>query len=171
MRLAVTYPPLCERSVLLPERPELMEKSVGDCLSVMLQEDMLMGRDRLYGSRFNAEADTTVKSRPKHFRHTTGICVFSTRTFALSQFLLTLMGGFVRSSTSSQRLRDKSVQERQRGIHLDTSISFKVLFQFSTQALITEKMLFVLTSNGSLEASRGSTRAFNSESWLRCCSS
>lgn len=41
-----TYPPLCERSVLLPERPELMDNRVGECLSAMLQEDMLMGRDR-----------------------------------------------------------------------------------------------------------------------------
>lgn len=49
-----TYPPLCERSVLLPDRPELMDRSVGDCLSVMLQEDMLMGSDRPYGSRLSA---------------------------------------------------------------------------------------------------------------------
>lgn len=57
-----TNPPLCERSVLSPDRPELMDNSVGDCLSAMLQEDMLMGRDRLYGSRFNAEADNTVRT-------------------------------------------------------------------------------------------------------------
>lgn len=49
--------------MLLPERPELMDNSVGDCLSVRLQEDMLMGRDRPYGSRLNAEADATVKKR------------------------------------------------------------------------------------------------------------
>lgn len=42
-----TYPPLCEMSVLSPDRPELMDSSVGDCLSAMLQEDMLIGRDRL----------------------------------------------------------------------------------------------------------------------------
>lgn len=57
-----TYPPLCERSALSPDRPELMDSSVGDCLSVMLQEDMLMGRDRPYGSRLRAEADHTVRT-------------------------------------------------------------------------------------------------------------
>lgn len=56
-----TYPPLCDRSVLLPDRPELMDSSVGDCLSAMLQEDMLMGRDRPYGSRLSAEGDITVR--------------------------------------------------------------------------------------------------------------
>lgn len=88
--------------MLLPERPELMDMSVGDCLSVMLQEDMLMGRDRPYGSRLNAEADTTVKNRPKQICRPAEIA-FLTRTFALSQFLLPLMGGLVRSSTGSQR--------------------------------------------------------------------
>lgn len=102
MKLALTYP-LCERSVLLPERPELMDNSVGDCLSVMLQEDMLMGRDRPYGSRLNAEADTTVRNRPKQICHCTEIA-FLARTFALSQFLLPLIGGLVWSSTGSQRL-------------------------------------------------------------------
>ena len=57
-----TYPPLCESSVLSPDRPELMDNSVGDCLSAMLQEDMLMGRDRPYGSRLNAEADNSVRT-------------------------------------------------------------------------------------------------------------
>lgn len=65
MHIVSTYPPLCERSVLSPDRPELMDNSVGDCLSAMLQEDMLMGRDRPYGSRLNAEADVTVKNKPK----------------------------------------------------------------------------------------------------------
>lgn len=73
MKSAFTYPPLCERSTLLPERPELRDKSVGDCLSVVLQEDMLMGRDRPYGSRLNAEADTTVKNRPEQICHPTDI--------------------------------------------------------------------------------------------------
>lgn len=85
--------------MLLPERPELMDKSVGDCLSVMLQEDM--GRDRPYGSRLNAEADTRVKNGPKQICHPTEIA-FLTGTFALSQFLLPLMGGLVWSSTGSQ---------------------------------------------------------------------
>lgn len=88
--------------MLLPERPELMDNSVGECLSVMLQEDMLMGRDRPYGSRLNAEADTTVKNRPKQICRPTEIA-FLTRTFALSQFLLPLMGGLVWSGTGSQR--------------------------------------------------------------------
>lgn len=87
--------------MLLPERPELMDKSVGDCLSVMLQEEMLTGRDRPYGSRLNAEADTRVKNRPEQICHPTEIA-FLTRTFALSQFLLPLMGGLVWSSTGSQ---------------------------------------------------------------------
>lgn len=102
IKLAFTYPPLCERSVLLPERPELMDNSVGDCLSVMLQEDMLMGRDRPYGSRLNAEADTTVKNRPKQVCDTAEILLL-TCTFAVSQFLLSLVGGLVWSSTGSQR--------------------------------------------------------------------
>lgn len=42
-----------------------MDNSVGDCLSVMLQEDMLMCRERPYGSRLNAEADNTVKKKSK----------------------------------------------------------------------------------------------------------
>lgn len=58
-----TYPPLCDRSVLLPDRPELMDSSVGDCLSAMLQEDMLMGSDRPYGSRLSAEGDITVRKK------------------------------------------------------------------------------------------------------------
>lgn len=60
-----TYPPLCDRSVLLPDRPELMDSSVGDCLSAMLQEDMLMGRDRPYGSRLSAEGDIAVRKTNK----------------------------------------------------------------------------------------------------------
>lgn len=60
-----TYPPLCERSVLLPDRPELMDNSVGDCLSAMLQEDRLMGSDRPYGSRLNAATHSTVKTKSK----------------------------------------------------------------------------------------------------------
>ena len=46
----------------MPDSPELMDSSVGDCLSVMLQEDMLRGRDRPYGSRLSAEEDNTVSS-------------------------------------------------------------------------------------------------------------
>lgn len=37
--------PLWEKSVPSPDRPELVDSSVGDCLSVMLQEDVLIGRD------------------------------------------------------------------------------------------------------------------------------
>lgn len=51
--------------MLSPDRPELMDNSVGDCLSAMLQEDMLMGRDRPYGSRLSAESDSTVNNKPK----------------------------------------------------------------------------------------------------------
>lgn len=80
-----------------------MDNSVGDCLSVMLQEDMLTGRERPYGSRLNPEADTTVKKRPKQICYSTEI-LFLTCTFAVSQFLLSLVGGFVWSSTGSQRL-------------------------------------------------------------------
>lgn len=80
-----------------------MENSVGDCLSVMLQQEMLMGRDRPYGSRLTAEADTAVKNRPKPICHTTEL-LFLTCTFAVSQFLLSLVGGLVWSSTGSQRL-------------------------------------------------------------------
>lgn len=63
------YPPLCERSVLSPDRPELIDNSVGDCLSAMLQEDMLMGSDRPYGSRLNAEADNTVRTNQNRAAH------------------------------------------------------------------------------------------------------
>lgn len=66
MHYVSTYPPLSERSVLSPDSPELMDNSVGDCLSAMLQEEMLMGRDRPYGSRLNAAANITVKNKPKH---------------------------------------------------------------------------------------------------------
>lgn len=155
--------------MLLPERPELMDKSVGDCLSVMLQEDMLMGRDRPYGSRLKAEADTTVKNRPEQICHPTETA-FWTPTFALSQFLLPLMGGLVRSSTGSQRFRDKCIQERQRRIHLETHINCKVLVRFSIYVTETHNpagLHAFVTSKGSLEASRGSTRACSSESWLR----
>lgn len=68
MHYVSTYPPLSERSVLSPDSPELMDNSVGDCLSAMLQEDMLMGRDRPYGSRLNAAAHITVKNKTKHGR-------------------------------------------------------------------------------------------------------
>lgn len=68
MHYVSTYPPLSERSVLSPDSPELMDSSVGDCLSAMLQEDMLMGRDRPYGSRLNAAAQITVKNKTKHSR-------------------------------------------------------------------------------------------------------
>ncbi len=51
--------------MLSPDRPELRDNSVGDCLSAMLQEDMLMGRDRPYGSRLNAESDITVRNKPR----------------------------------------------------------------------------------------------------------
>lgn len=47
--------------MLLPDSPELMDNSVGDCLSARLLDDMLMGRERLYGSRLNAEVHMTVK--------------------------------------------------------------------------------------------------------------
>lgn len=95
-----------------------MDSRVGDCLSAMLQEDMLMGRDRLYGSRLNAEADTTVKKRPQHIAHSTETPLWAP-TFAVRQFLLSLVGGLVRGSTGSQRLRDKLIQEGQRGVHLE----------------------------------------------------
>ena len=49
--------------MLSPDRPELMDNSVGDCLSAMLQEDMLMGRDRPYGSRLNAETDENISKQ------------------------------------------------------------------------------------------------------------
>lgn len=65
MHFVTTYPPLCDMSVLLPDRPELMDKSVGDSLSVRLQEDRLMGSDRAYGSRLSAEEDITVKNTSK----------------------------------------------------------------------------------------------------------
>lgn len=108
--------------MLLPERPELTESSVGDCLSAMLQEDRLMGRDRPYGSRLKAEADTAVKKRPKQICHSTEILLL-TCTFAVRQFLLSLVGGLVRGSAGSQRLRDEFIQERQRGVHLGTNNS------------------------------------------------
>lgn len=49
-----SYPPLFDRSALLPDRPELMDNSVGECLSAILQDDMLMGSERPYGSRLSA---------------------------------------------------------------------------------------------------------------------
>lgn len=52
------YPARWETSVLSPDRPELMDRGVGECLSVMLQEDMLMGSARPYGSRLNTDAMT-----------------------------------------------------------------------------------------------------------------
>ena len=43
---SIPYPPLGESSVLFPDRPELMESTVGESLSAILQEDRLRGRDR-----------------------------------------------------------------------------------------------------------------------------
>lgn len=58
-----TYPPLFDRSALFPDRPELMDSSVGECLSAMLQEDMLMGSERPYGSRLSAAEDVAVRKQ------------------------------------------------------------------------------------------------------------
>lgn len=167
MRLAVTYPPLCERSVLLPERPELMENSVGDCLSVMLQEDMLMGRDRLYGSRFNAEADTTVNSRPKHVWD---LCFLD--SYLCPQPVPPDVDGGVcteqhRQPTPPRQIHPGTTARNPPGHQHQLQSSLSIL----NTSINHRKLLLVFTSNGSLEASRGSTRALNSESWLRCCSS
>lgn len=43
-------------------------------------------------------------------------------TFCLSQLLLPLMMGLVWGRARRQRLRHKSIQKRQRGIHLDDNV-------------------------------------------------
>lgn len=58
-----SYPPLFDRSALLPDRPELMDNSVGECLSAILQEDMLIGSERPYGSRLSAAKDIAVRKQ------------------------------------------------------------------------------------------------------------
>lgn len=45
-----------------------MDNSVGDCLSAMLQEDMPIGRDRLYGSRLNAETHNSQNKSKQGFQ-------------------------------------------------------------------------------------------------------
>lgn len=89
--------------MLSPDKPELMDNSVGDCLSVMLHADMLMGRDKPYGSRLKAEE--TVESEQiqtsKH-KHTGSMSM--SFTFRLSQLFLALVRRLVRRRSSSQRL-------------------------------------------------------------------
>lgn len=130
-----TYPPLFDRSALFPDRPELMDSSVGECLSAMLQEDMLMGSERPYGSRLSAAEDVAVRKQTNKrggqicrllkcfFFFRFFFCVVLSFTFGASQFLLPLVRRLVGSGASSQRLRDKFVEKRQRGVHLENNQS------------------------------------------------
>lgn len=56
------HPVLKDGSVLLPEKPELVDRRVGDCLSVSVQEVMFTGRDSAYGCKLRANR----KTRKKH---------------------------------------------------------------------------------------------------------
>lgn len=131
-----TYPPLFDRSALFPDRPELMDSSVGECLSAMLQEDMLMGSERPYGSRLSAAEDVAVRKQTNKrgcpicrllkcfFRFLFFLLFFALSfTFGASQFLLPLVRRLVGSGASSQRLRDKFIEKRQRGVHLENNQS------------------------------------------------
>lgn len=48
------HPVLSDGSVLFPERPELTDNRVGDCLSVSIQDDVLTARGSPYGSKLSA---------------------------------------------------------------------------------------------------------------------
>lgn len=128
-----SYPPLFDRSALLPDRPELMDNSVGECLSAILQEDTLMGSERPYGSRLSAAEDDKQTSC-QIWSVLNSFCslfvyfmvhsfVHASFTFDASQFLLPLVRRLVGRSASSQCLRDKFVEERQRGVHLENKQS------------------------------------------------
>ncbi len=64
-----------------------MDNSVGDCLSAMLQEDMLMCRERPYGSRLNAEADNAVKeiNKAAHMMPNLPPCAYLNESYLLPE--------------------------------------------------------------------------------------